>query len=144
MRRSATRSASREIDMGEDSVIVFLDDDANRTAVLYQRMAKKDQERTFWVQTADETLDMLKRYRERLDIVSLDHDLGGETYVHTGREDCGMEVVRWLEKQEAAQYAHVRFVIHSWNIPAGQKMTARLRACGYRVIQSPFGTNTHG
>ena len=83
---------------------------------------------------------MLKNYRERLDIVALDHDLGGEQFVHTAREDCGMEVVRWLEKQDVALYSHARFVIHTWNIPAGIKMTQRLQAKGYRVIRHPFGS----
>ncbi len=123
-----------------DRIIVWLDDDPNRAALQFQRMSKKDQERTFWVQTVEETLDMLENYRERLDIVSLDHDLGGEQLVHTGREDCGMEVIRWLEKQDAKKYSHVRFIVHSWNIPAAIKMTERLRAKGYRVIRQPFGT----
>jgi hypothetical protein len=126
--------------MREDSIIVFLDDDQNRAALQFQRMKPKDQNRTFWVQTVEETLDMLKNYRERLDIVSLDHDLGGEAFVHTGREDCGMEVVRWLEHQDSALYSHTRFIIHSWNIPAGMKMTQRLQAKGYRVIRVPFGS----
>ena len=30
----------------------------------------------------------------------LDHDLGGETLVDSDREDCGMEVVRWLQKNK--------------------------------------------
>lgn len=126
--------------MREDSVIVFLDDDPNRAALQFQRMTNDDKSRTFWVQNVAETIDMLKRYRERLDIVSLDHDLGGETYVHTGREDCGMEIVRWLEKQDAKRYSHVRFIVHSWNIPAGMKMTKRLQDKGYRVVRVPFGS----
>ncbi len=124
----------------EDKVIVFLDGDPHRAALQFQRMNKKDQERTFWVQTADETIDMLQNYRLRLDWVSLEHDLGGATYVHSGREDCGMEVIRWLERQDSASYSHVRFIIHSWNIPAGMKMTSRLIAKGYSVKNVPFGS----
>lgn len=128
--------------MGEnknDSILVFLDDDPARAALAYQRMTPADQNRTFWVQTVDETIDILKEYRERLDIVSLDHDLGGQKFVYSGRSDTGMEVVRWLEKQDPADFAHVRFVIHTWNLPAGVVMTRRLRARGYRVIRAPFG-----
>jgi hypothetical protein len=126
--------------MREDSVIVFLDDDPKRAALQFQRMTPKDQKRTFWITTVNETLDMLKTYRERLDIVALDHDLGSEQYVHTSREDCGMEIVRWLEKQDAERYSHVRFIVHSWNIPAARKMAARLIRKGYRVVQVPFGS----
>lgn len=122
-----------------DSVIVFLDDDPARAALAFQRMKPADQGRTFWVQTVEEAIEMLKSYRERLDIVSLDHDLGGQTYVYSGRDDCGMEVVRWLEKQNPTEYSHVRFIVHTWNHPAGIVMARRLRARGYRVIRAPFG-----
>ena len=126
--------------MGEDRVIVFLDDDPNRAALQFNRMTKEDRERTFWVKTVEEAIGMLKDYRSRLDIVSLDHDLCGETYVHSGREDCGMEVVRWLEKQDSERYSHVKFVVHTWNIPAGMKMASRLIQKGYRVVREPFGS----
>jgi hypothetical protein len=122
-----------------DSVIVFLDDDPARAALAFQRMTPPDQSRTFWVQNVEETISMLKEYRERLDIVSLGHDLGGQTYVYSARDDTGMEIVRWLEKQNPVDYTHVRFIVHSWNIPAAIVMTRRLRARGYRVIRAPFG-----
>ena len=125
--------------MREDSVIVFMDDDPARAALACQRMTQADRERTFWVQTVEETLSMLNGYRERLDIVSLGHDLGGYKYVHSGRDDTGMEVVRWLEKHNPVDFAHVRFIVHSWNVPAAIIMSRRLRARGYRVIRVPFG-----
>lgn len=126
--------------MREDRVIVFLDDDPNRAALQFQRMSPENQKRTFWVQTVVETIDMLKDYRERLEVVMLDHDLGGEHYVHTAREDCGMEVVRWLEHQPTELYSHVRFIVHSWNIPAARRMKQRLQDKGYNVVQTPFGS----
>lgn len=122
-----------------DSVIVFLDDSPERAALAFQRMTPSDQGRTFWTRTVEETIDMLKAYRDRLDIVSLDHDLGGQTYVYSGRDDCGMEVVRWLEKQNPTDYSHVRFIVHTWNQSAGIMMARRLRVRGYRVIRAPFG-----
>ncbi len=126
--------------MREDSVIIFLDDDPTRAALQFQRMNKHDQERTFWVQTVKETVDMFKDYRERLDIVSLGYDLNDKKYNHPSREDSGMEVIRWLEKQYSASYSHVRFIIHSWNLSMGIKMAARLREKGYKVILVPFGS----
>lgn len=125
--------------MGEDTIIVFLEDDCNRAALKFQRMSKKDQERTFWVRTVKEAIEILRDYRERLDIVYLDYDLTGEGYDNTSREDCGMEVVRWLEVQQVSDYLHVDFIIHTWNIPAGKKMVSRLTAKGYNAIQKPFG-----
>ena len=122
-----------------DQVLVFLDDSAELAARHYERLSEEDRSRTFWVQTVEETIDMLKNYRERLEIVSLDHDLNGETYVHSGREDCGMEVVRWLEKRNPADYAHVQFIVHSWNENSGPRMVSRLQKAGYKAELSPFG-----
>lgn len=123
----------------DDKIIVFLDDDSTRAAVAFRRMSEYDQQRTFWVSTVSETLDMLENYRERLDIVSLEHDLGGNTFVNSARDDCGMEIVRWLEKQNPENYSHARFIIHTWNLKAGQKMASRLYKAGYRVMNMPFG-----
>lgn len=122
-----------------DDVILFLDDDAHRAALMYQRMRPEDRNITFWVTTAQEAIDLLVNYRERLVYAFLDHDLGGETYVHSGREDCGMEVVRFLENQNPEDYVSCKFIVHSWNIDAARKMTDRLQAKGYQVTMQPFG-----
>jgi hypothetical protein len=126
-------------------VNLFLDDDPNRAALAYQRMTPEDQQHTIWCKTAEETIVTLKDYRHRLKKVMLDHDLGGETYVNVKREDCGMEVVRWLEREarnEAAfqPFFRVEFIIHSWNTYAGPKMVERMKKLGLRATYTPFGT----
>ena len=125
--------------MREDSIIVFVEGDPARAALQFHRMTPREQERTFWVRTVTDAIDMLLNYRERLDIVSLEYDLNDLGYNHPSREDCGMEVVRWLERRCSDSYSHVRFVIHTWNSAAGEKMTRRLRDKGYRVVRAPFG-----
>ena len=122
-----------------DKIIVFLDDDPSRAALQFKRMNKEDQHRTFWVQTVKDTLNLLRDYRLRLDIVSLGYGLNGNSPIHPASDKCGMEVVRWLEKQPSSLYSHTRFIIHTWNIKAGVKMTQRLRAKGYKVLNVPFG-----
>ena len=71
--------------MREDSVIMFLDDDPHRAVLMFQRMNEQDRSRTFWVETAQEAIDTLRDYKERLEYVFLDHDLGGDTNVYSGR-----------------------------------------------------------
>ena len=122
-----------------DSIIVFVEGDPQRAALQFQRMTPADQNRTFWVKSVPEAIDMLENYRERLDIVSMAYNLNGEEYNHPSREDCGLEVVRWLERRSSSDYSHVRFVVHSWD-RAGVKMTSRLRAHGYRAILKEFGS----
>jgi hypothetical protein len=122
-----------------DKIILFMDDCNERAAVLYQRMTERARDRTFWTSTVEEALGVLIDYRDRLEVVYLEHDLNSDHFVHSGREDCGMEVVRWLEKQDSTKYSHCHFVIHTWNAKAGIKMTERLKAAGYRAHHQPFG-----
>lgn len=123
----------------ERDVVLFLDDDPARAALAYQRMSEKFRDNTFWTTTVEETIHILKDYSQRLFSVHLDHDLGGKQFVHSSREDCGMEVVRWLEKQDPKKYDGCVFVIHTWNIEAGIKMAERLLDVGYKVQRVPFG-----
>jgi hypothetical protein len=125
--------------MREDSVNLFLDGSNERAAILYQRMTPKDRARTIWASTAQQAIDVLRDYSERLDIVSLEHDLEGERMLHPANERSGMEVIRFLEKQDPTKYEHTRFIIHTWNERTGMKMFRRLELKGYHVMYVPFG-----
>ena len=76
--------------------ILFLDDEAWRVDIA---------RRTFpaaalvHVQNVTSCLEQLREGPDGgWDVVSLDHDLGGERFVDSNRDDCGMYVVRWLAK----------------------------------------------
>ena len=122
---------------------MFLDDDQNRAALAYQRFKPADRENVIWCQTAEEAICTLRDYKDILTSVYLDHDLGGESYVHTAREDCGMEVVRYLEKLarkgELGGLKKAKFRVHTWNIDSGNVMYKRLKAVGLRCEFVPFG-----
>ena len=70
---------------------LFLDDDEIRTKNFISEVPSAET-----VKTAEECINKLKE--NDYDCVFLDHDLGGETYVSSKREDCGMEVVRWIKE----------------------------------------------
>lgn len=121
-----------------DKIILFLDARPERAAIMYQRMSSEDQSRTFWTSTVPDALTVLQDYRDRIDCFYLEYALEGDDYVHPSREDCGMEVVRWLEKQDSTKYS-CRIIVHTWNIRAGVKMATRLLAAGYDAGHVPFG-----
>lgn len=110
---------------------LFLDDDPERAAVFLRRHPDAT-----WVQTVP---DCLAKLAESWDEVHLDHDLGGEVYVQIDREDCGMEVVRWLALEPRKHLRRARFTVHSHNMVAAFEMTLRIRALGFRVEARPFG-----
>lgn len=110
---------------------LFLDDDPTRAAVFIARYAD-----AVWVQTAPECVSQLG---ERWDEVHLDHDLGGEHFVDSGRDDCGMAVVRWLTEQPRRHLARTHFTVHSHNMVAAYEMLLRLQAAGFHARARPFG-----
>jgi hypothetical protein len=114
------------------SRILFLDDDPGRAAEFL--MLHPD---SVWVKTAE---DCIAQLAEPWHIVHLDHDLGGEIFVDSDRDDCGMEVVRWL--CGGGPIPHLRethFVVHTHNMNAAGVMVSKLRAAGYETVYRPFG-----
>lgn len=118
--------------------ILFLDDSPERAALQYQRWPEEKRYRTIWAMTAEEAISVLNEYD--LDEAHLDHDLGGTQFQDSRSDNCGMEVVRWLENNLQSKHKTTLFIVHSWNLPAGARMVERLRELGLQVHQIPFGT----
>jgi CheY-like chemotaxis protein len=116
--------------------VLFLDDDHRRIAEIRARMAVYRTDLTV-VETADECIAELAG--GRFDLVMLDHDLGGEIFCDSSREDCGMEVVRWLRRNGGE---HGAFIVHTMNPVAAAGMYLELSSMGYRVAQATFGSGT--
>jgi hypothetical protein len=121
---------------GSSDRILFLDDDPDRARAFLGRHPE-----AVWVQTAGECI---ARLAERWDQVHLDHDLGGEIFVDSSREDCGMEVVRWLCSQPQEPLPNTWFFVHSHNADAGDLMVRSLLQHGYQAVYQPFGIDVLG
>lgn len=110
--------------------ILFLDDYLER----YERMAEVC-DSAVHVETVPETIELLRT--ARWDVVCLDHDLGGETFVDPSRPDCGMAVVRWMVEHRPAVG---RVIVHSANFESAPIMRDALAAAGYAVEWIPFAS----
>ena len=110
---------------------LFLDDDPARAEVFLARFPD-----AIWVETVP---DCVAKLAETWDEVHLDHDLGGEHYVDEDRDDCGMEVVRWLTREPRDHLRTARFTVHSHNEMAAFLMVLRLRGAGFQADARPFG-----
>jgi hypothetical protein len=111
--------------------ILFLDDDPMRAEIF---LATNPQ--AVWVETASACI---ARLAQEWDEVHLDHDLGGERFVDLSRDDCGMEVVRWLCLEPHPHLKETRFLIHSHNPIAAEMMAMQIHVAGFRVENRPFG-----
>lgn len=114
--------------------VLFLDDDERRTAEIRSRLVGEALT-LITVETAHECIQLLSECN--YDLVMLDHDLGGEIFVDSSREDTGMEVVRWLKENPGA---HGAFIVHTLNPVAAAGMYFSLSAQGYTVHQLQFGS----
>jgi hypothetical protein len=111
--------------------LLFLDDDARRAQSFLSSHPQ-----AVWVQTVEECLELLV---ETWDEVHLDHDLGGKTFVDVRETDCGMEVIRWLCREQRDHLRTTRFFVHTHNSVAGLLMVLQMRTSGYRAEFRPFG-----
>jgi hypothetical protein len=111
--------------------LLFLDDDLERASVFLAEHPE-----AVWVQTAAECIAKLE---EAWDHVHLDHDLGGEHFVDLERDDCGMEVVRWICLLPRPHLRPTRFTIHSHNLSAATVMGMQMMLNGFTVEIRPFG-----
>lgn len=109
--------------------ILFLDDNIDRCNWFRSQYPYAD-----IVHTSSACISHLRK--NEYDVVLLDHDLGGEIWVDSNREDCGMEVVRWICDNNPKIR---KIVIHSHNLPAAGEMMAKLLQANYDVSRWSFG-----
>jgi len=108
--------------------LLFLDDCPNR--------CKKFRSSCPYATIVHTAVDAIARIEaQHWDIVSLDHDLGGEAYVDSKREDCGMEVVRFIVANQPKIH---KVIVHSSNGPARLNMVSLLKQAGYVVQDASF------
>ena len=74
-----------------------------------------------------------KLEKHAFDLVFLDHDLGGRTFVdHTDeKEDCGMRVAEWFSIRPEKVRACGPIIVHSLNSPAAADMVGLIGECVY-------------
>lgn len=111
--------------------IIFLDDDHGRWRSFLAKVPA-----AYRAETAAECINMIRESPE-IDWLFLDHDLGGETWVDSNREDCGMEVVRYLCDNPRIISIH-NIVVHSHNVSAAKEMHDKLKDAFYNVKLIPF------
>jgi CheY-like chemotaxis protein len=110
--------------------ILILEDDPDRMKIF--RLALEERHEIMHVETAQQAIDCLEF--QVFDVVFLDHDLGGETYVSEANVNTGSEVARYMATGLGCTWYAMPIVIHSMNIPAAEKMEHKLRAAGYSNV----------
>lgn len=113
--------------------ILILEDDKGRTATFFSKLSRHT---LVFVATAADAISLIKN--EVFDVIFLDHDLGGETFVSVEDRNTGSEVIRLLVSgNEITKRPYI--IIHSLNTPAADSMQKTLVNNGFEfVYRIPF------
>jgi len=102
--------------------ILILEDDENRMVEFYDRFKGAESADVEFLinhaETAEEAINFLKS--TTYDLIFLDHDLGGETYVDVNNKNTGSEVARFMNESEIEFNGNI--IIHSMNDIAAENM----------------------
>jgi hypothetical protein len=112
--------------------IFILEDDPNRIAYFRMNLIGHD------LTICTDVYAAKKEWQPPYDIVSLDHDLGGQVYVDSAMENTGMGFVRWLTALDVESPVG-RYYVHSYNPVGADKMHQELRKFHKHVARVPFG-----
>jgi len=85
--------------------------------------------------------DAVRAFRDgRWDVVSLDHDLGGQTFVDSADKNTGAEFLRQCGAEVAACPV---VAVHSYNQAGAARMIALLQDYGKSIEWTPFRSASH-
>jgi len=110
--------------------VLWLDDSNDRT-----KLFRSHAPYAVLTETAAECIAKMIAADEPWDVVFLDHDLGGETYVDPSLPNTGSAVVRWICENKPKIK---RVIVHSCNTVAAQYMTEDLIKLGYDADRIPI------
>lgn len=121
--------------------ILFLDDDHIRHSYFTLWTQGHDVRHVDTAQQAKDAIAARYGTGSGYDLIFLDHDLGGRTFVSSEEENTGYQVARFLsDKLKSWQsQRRPRIVVHSWNPAGAERMVKALDAAGYKVDWRTFG-----
>lgn len=111
--------------------VLILEDNINRIEIFKKILKSEELIICLGVETAKQ--EVLKG---NIDVLFLDHDLGGKIWVDWKEPDTGYSFVKWLVENKYCEKAI--FYIHSMNPVGANVMVNLLHDYGYDGIWRPF------
>ncbi len=115
--------------------ILILEDNASRMEVFTETIGERHD--IFHADQAAKAIDAMfdaANCKNPFEVIFLDHDLGGMTFVGEADTNTGSEVVRWMVSKKGASLGQPTIIIHSCNHPAAANMSAALIAAGFENV----------
>jgi hypothetical protein len=79
--------------------------------------------------------EAISKFKGPYDVICLDHDLGGMSYVNSGEYNTGYNFCKWLP----GNTTNPTVFIHSYNPDGAENMRNLLSEKGYSPAKIPFG-----
>jgi hypothetical protein len=113
-------------------MILFLDDCPARCRWAHENL--NGDEMLMLAFNAETAIGVMEKCKD-ISTAFLNHDPGGTAYQPHWEKNSGSEVVRWVMKNKPSVG---RFVVHSMDTPAANRMVSALQRAGYDACYVPF------
>lgn len=114
--------------------VLMLDDNSGRIESFHSIVHMKGWEFQY-AMDAPTCIELMQK--EKYDIIFLDHDLDGRTYVPTHEPNTGSEVARWVASDFCNVSLDTFFVFHTLNEKGAKYMEELIKGKGYACIYYP-------
>jgi hypothetical protein len=98
--------------------VFILEDNSYRIRALKEKFKRHE------VHIFDNVKDAIRGYDDDYDLFLLDHDLDGQVYVDSEKENTGYQLAKWLARKE--NIFQKRIIAHTMNITGAQNIQAIL------------------
>ncbi len=112
--------------------ILIIEDNDQRIKVFKRELIPNE---LFIFTDAAPGIEFMKNDSEGIDLLMLDHDLGGTMWADPSGENTGSAVVRWMIANKPKISS---IIIHSHNVVEAKNMFTDLSKAGYAVDLMPF------
>lgn len=116
--------------IGMSTPYLFLDDHQERSDLFLHHCHT-----ALIANNAKDMIELIKKSKQPISAVFLDHDLDDNGYVPGLIEGTGMEVVQWIVNNQPAIEV---IIVHSRNIHGSISMCKALHKANYRIAAVPF------
>ena len=110
--------------------IFVLEDDPMRIKAIWEAGIGQD------LTVAKSCEEAKRKWQGPYDLVLLDHDLGGEVFADSSKDNTGAGFARWLVESDKEPGVGV---IHSYNPVGAKAMGEILNSNGWKMVRVPFG-----
>jgi len=116
--------------------VMILEDDSGRINQFKSILELQVQDVSYHLEAEDFIKQLSKE--TRVDLMLLDHDLGGRVYVDMEEKNTGSEVVRYIVgHKDEEKFKSTKIIVHSYNTVAARYMVDLLRHCDFDVLYAP-------